>query len=56
MLGILWLAIAGLTATVAVVEPLDSALANALRVAIVVLMVITAFLLIRYDLRRRDDE
>lgn len=54
VVGGLWAAIAALTAVIGVVE-LDerSVIANLLRVAIVVLMVVTAFLLVRYDLTRR---
>lgn len=49
-----WLAIAALTSWLLALEVNErTVLANLLRVAIVVLMVITAFLLIRYDLIRR---
>ncbi len=53
MLGALWFAIAGLTTLVGFVDPADTTLGNILRIAIIVLMVVTAFLLVRYDLTKR---
>lgn len=51
----LWGLIATATALIGVVEMDErTVIANLLRVAIVVLMVVTAFLLVRYDLTKRQ--
>lgn len=56
LLAIVWLAMAGLTAGIGILEYEErSGIANLLRVLIVALMVLTAFLLIRYDVRRGGD-
>jgi multidrug transporter EmrE-like cation transporter len=50
-----WLLLAGLTSVVGVLEYEERSItANLLRIAIVVLMVVTAFLLVRYDVRRKQ--
>ena len=53
ILGILQLVVATLTSWIAYVQFEDSSdVANGLRVAIIALMVITAFILIRWDVNR----